>query len=113
MATSKIIFGAGEDSDRMDDSEAPPAATDDYARQGDRLAPNLEWHETMQASKPGNRVVRLGTHTGITRVRRGHLVPRPGTGAPTTRFGRNFKFVSHARFSNMSYHMAVKPAPAT
>src|SRR5919201_5162311 len=50
--------------------------------------PDLEWRETVQGSKPWERVVRVATHKGFTRVRRGHLVPRPGTGEPTTPLGR-------------------------
>jgi Amino acid permease len=50
--------------------------------------PDLEWRETVQGAKPGDRFVRVATHKGFTRVRRGHLVPRPGTGGPTTPLGR-------------------------
>jgi amino acid transporter len=60
--------------------------------------PDLEWRETIQGSKPGDRFVRVATHKGFTRVRRGHLVPRPGTGAPTTRFGRGLQFISRVLF---------------
>ena len=50
--------------------------------------PDLEWRETVQGSKPGDRFVRIATHKGFTRVGRGHLVPRAGTGAPTSPLGR-------------------------
>jgi amino acid transporter len=50
--------------------------------------PDLEWRETIQGSKPGDRFVRVATHKGFTRVGRGHLVPRKGTGEPTSTFGR-------------------------
>jgi len=60
--------------------------------------PDLEWRETIQGSKPGDRFVRVATHKGFTRVRRGHLVPRKGTGAPTTRFGRGLQLVSRVLF---------------
>ena len=50
--------------------------------------PDLEWRETVQGRRPGDRYVRVATHKGFTRVRRGYLVPRPGTGEPTTGFGR-------------------------
>jgi amino acid transporter len=50
--------------------------------------PDLEWRETVQGSKPGDRFVRVATHRGFSRVGRGYLVPRPGTGAPKTGFGR-------------------------
>src|SRR5438034_1964905 len=50
--------------------------------------PDLEWRETVQGSKPGDRFVRVATHKGFTRVGRGHLVPRKGTGEPTSTLGR-------------------------
>jgi amino acid transporter len=53
--------------------------------------PDLEWRETLRGSKPGDRFVRIATHRGFTRVGRGHLVPRAGTGAPTTPFGRGLQ----------------------
>src|SRR6266511_2235442 len=56
--------------------------------------PDLEWRETVQGAKPGDRFVRVATHKGFTRVRRGHLVPRPGTGAPTTPLGRTLQRLS-------------------
>src|SRR5438132_12931685 len=56
--------------------------------------PDLEWRETVQGRRPGDRFVRVATHKGFTRVRRGYLVPRPGTGEPTSGFGR---FVSVAK----------------
>src|SRR5438105_571791 len=56
--------------------------------------PDLEWRETVQGSKPGDRFVRVATHKGFTRVRRGHLVPRAGTGAPTTHLGRALQRLS-------------------
>src|SRR5947209_7433466 len=60
--------------------------------------PDLESRETIQGAKPGDRFVRVATHKGFTRVGRGHLVPRPGTGAPTTHFGRMLQFVSRMLF---------------
>ncbi len=60
--------------------------------------PDLEWRETVQGSKPGDRFVRVATHKGFTRVGRGHLVPRKGTGAPTTRLGRTLQLVSRVLF---------------
>jgi hypothetical protein len=53
--------------------------------------PDLEWRETIQGRRPGDRFARVATHKGFTRVRRGYLVPRPGTGEP--------------------YHMALQSAP--
>ena len=56
--------------------------------------PDLEWRETVKGSKPGDRFVRIATHRGFTRVGRGHLVPRAGTGAPTSPLGRTLQRVS-------------------
>jgi amino acid transporter len=49
---------------------------------------DLEWRETVQGRRPGDRFVRVATHKGFTRPRRNYLVPRPGTGRPETGFGR-------------------------
>jgi amino acid transporter len=57
--------------------------------------PDLEWRETVRGAKPGDRFVRIATHKGFTRVRRGYLVPRPGTGEPTTGLGRTMRRVKH------------------
>jgi amino acid transporter len=57
--------------------------------------PDLEWRETIQGRRPGDRFVRVATHKGFSRVRRGYLVPRPGTGQPTTGFGRAVQRVKH------------------
>jgi amino acid transporter len=57
--------------------------------------PDLEWRETIQGRRPGDRFVRVATHKGFSRVRRGYLVPRPGTGQPTTRLGRALQRVKH------------------
>ena len=46
-------------------------------------------------AKPGDRFVRIATHKGFTRVRRGYLVPRPGTGEPTSGVGRTMQRVKH------------------
>src|SRR6266700_1191324 len=56
--------------------------------------PDLEWRETVQGSKPGDRFVRVATHKGFTRVGRGHLVPRKGTGEPTSLLGRALQRLS-------------------
>ena len=56
--------------------------------------PDLEWRETVQGAKPGDRFVRIATHKGFTRVGRGHLVPRAGTGAPTSALGRALQRLS-------------------
>ncbi len=57
--------------------------------------PDLEWRETVQGRRPGDRYVRVATHKGFTRVRRGYLVPRPGTGEPTTGLGRALNRLKH------------------
>jgi hypothetical protein len=57
--------------------------------------PDLEWRETVQGRRPGDRYVRVATHKGFTRVRRGYLVPRPGTGEPSTGLGRAYNRVKH------------------
>jgi amino acid transporter len=57
--------------------------------------PDLEWRETVQGRRPGDRFVRVATHKGFTRVRRGYLVPRPGTGEPTTGLGRLMQRLKH------------------
>src|SRR5262245_18411662 len=67
-------------------SERPSAAIGSH--------PDLEWRETVQGAKPGDRFVRVATHKGYSRVRRGHLVPRRGPGGPTTPFGRAVQRVS-------------------
>jgi len=58
--------------------------------------PDLEWRETVQGRRPGDRFVRVATHKGFTRVRRNYLVPRPGTGQPTSLVGRALQRVKHA-----------------
>jgi amino acid transporter len=62
--------------------------------------PDLEWRETVQGRRPGDRFVRVATHKGFTRVRRGYLVPRPGTGEPTRGFGRWVARVKHVLLGN-------------
>ncbi len=57
---------------------------------------DLEWRETIQGRRPGDRFVRVATHKGFTRVRRGYLVPRRGTGEPSGRVGRAIQRVKHA-----------------
>src|SRR5215467_6823233 len=60
-----------------------------------RSHPDLEWRETVQGRRPGDRFVRVATHKGFTRIRPGYLVPRRGTGAPTTRVGRALQRAKH------------------
>src|SRR5579872_7532365 len=57
--------------------------------------PDLEWRQTVKGAKPGDRFVRVATHKGFTRVRRGYLVPRPGTGEPTSGFGLAMARLKH------------------
>jgi amino acid transporter len=57
--------------------------------------PDLEWRETVQGRRPGDRFVRVATHKGFTRVRRNYLVPRKGTGEPTSGLGRVLGRVKH------------------
>jgi amino acid transporter len=67
-----------------------------------RLAsrPDLEWRETVRGAKPGDRFVRIATHRGFTRIRRGYLVPRPGTGEPTTGVGLILHRLKHVVLGN-------------
>src|SRR5438445_13894574 len=62
--------------------------------------PDLEWRETVQGRRPGDRFVRVATHKGFTRIRRGYIVPRPGTGEPTSGFGRALKRFKHVLLGN-------------
>lgn len=62
--------------------------------------PDLEWRETVQGRRPGDRYVRIATHKGFTRVRRGYLVPRPGTGQPTSGVGRAVQRLKHVLLGN-------------
>jgi amino acid transporter len=57
--------------------------------------PDLEWRETVQGRRPGDRFVRVATHKGFTRVRRGYIVPRPGTMEPTGGAGRALNRLKH------------------
>src|SRR5947207_4833576 len=60
--------------------------------------PDLEWRETVRGSRPGDRYVRIATHKGFKRVRHGYLVPRPGTGEPTSPVGRALQRLSRVLF---------------
>src|SRR5262249_53364366 len=60
--------------------------------------PDLEWRETIRGSKPGDRYVRIATHKGFTRVGRGHLIPRSGTGASTSGLGRGWQLLNRMLF---------------
>jgi amino acid transporter len=62
--------------------------------------PDLEWRETIQGRRPGDRFVRIATHKGFSRIRPGYLVPRPGTGQPTTTVGRAMQRVKHVVLGN-------------
>jgi len=60
-----------------------------------RSHPDLEWRETVQGRRPGDRFVRVATHKGFSRVRPGYLVPRRGTGEPTSKLGRSVLRAKH------------------
>jgi amino acid transporter len=60
--------------------------------------PDLEWRQTVHGVKPGDRFIRIATHKGFIRVGRGHLVPRPGTGGPSTAVGRGCQLLNRAVF---------------
>ena len=71
--------------------EARPTKRDERSSENIASHPDLEWRETIRGSKPGDRFVRIATHKGFMRVSRGHLVPRHGTGRPTTTIGRSIE----------------------
>ena len=79
----------------MADSESRPPRRRERSGALTVSHPDLEWRETIRGSKPGDRYVRVATHKGFTRIRRGHLVLRPGTGEPTTGFGRLLQRLKH------------------
>ena len=80
----------------MADAKPPADAPRPDGRGGQTVYhPDLEWRETVRGAKPGDRFVRIATHNGFTRVGADYLVPRPGTGEPTTRFGRGMQRVKH------------------
>src|SRR5437879_13346942 len=62
--------------------------------------PDLEWRETIQGRRPGDRFVRVATHKGFTRIRRGYIIPRPGTGEPTRGFGHALNVFKHVLLGN-------------
>lgn len=62
--------------------------------------PDLEWRQTVRGAKPGDRYVRIATHRGFTRVGKNHLVPRPGTGEPTSGLGRWAQRLKHVLLGN-------------
>src|ERR1700738_71404 len=76
--------------------EGPPGAKTRPGNGVNVSHPDLEWRETVQGRRPGDRFVRVATHKGFTRVRRGYLVPRRGTGEPTGRLGRAIQSFKHA-----------------
>src|SRR6266516_3145202 len=60
--------------------------------------PDLEFRETVRGSRPGDRYVRIATHKGFRKIGHGYLVPRPGTGEPTTPVGRALHLLSRLLF---------------
>jgi amino acid transporter len=79
----------------MADSEPGPPLRRERSGAVTVSHPDLEWRETVRGAKPGDRFVRIATHKGFTRVRRGYLVPRPGTGEPSTGVGRVLQRAKH------------------
>jgi amino acid transporter len=72
----------------MAGSEPRPPRRPERTAGGTVSHPDLEWRETVRGRRPGDRFVRVATHKGFSRVRRGYLVPRAGTGEPSTGLGR-------------------------
>ncbi len=68
-------------------SEKPPPERSERSGVVSVSHPDLEWRETIQGRRPGDRFVRVATHKGFSRVRRGYLVPRPGTGEASAGVG--------------------------
>jgi len=62
--------------------------------------PDLEWRQTVRGAKPGDRFVRIATHRGFTRVGKNYLVPRPGTGEPSTHIGRGLWHLKRVLLGN-------------
>lgn len=62
-----------------------------------RLAthPDLEWHEEIKGTKPGDRYVRIGTHHGFKRIHAGYVVPQPGIDEPQSSGGRLMRKAKH------------------
>ena len=48
----------------------------------------LEWRTPVRGSHPGDQFVRVARHRGFRQAAPGILVPRRGTGEPTSGFGR-------------------------
>src|SRR5579859_2012278 len=84
----------------MTDSQARPPRQRERSGGMTVSHPDLEWRETVRGSKPGDRYVRVATHKGFTRIRRGYLVPRAGTGEPTAGFALLLQRVKHAVLGN-------------
>src|SRR5689334_10790008 len=61
---------------------------------------DLEWRETVQGRRPGDRLVRVATHKGFRRVRSGYLVPREGTGEPKGGLGGGIYRVKRVLLGN-------------
>src|SRR5579859_7927654 len=55
---------------------------------------------TVQGRRPVDGYVRVATHKGFTRVRRGYLVPRPGYGEPTGGLGHVLHVFKRAVLGN-------------
>src|ERR1700738_2141953 len=75
-----------------DRSGRPPSVTVSH--------PDLEWRETVQGRRAGDRFVRVATHKSFTRVSHNYLVPRPGAGEPTSGVGLGFHRFKHGVFGD-------------
>src|ERR1700687_1602160 len=80
--------------------ELPPGAKTRPGNGVTNSHPDLEWRETVQGRRPGDRFVRVATHKGFTRVRRGYLVPGAGYGEPTSGVGHALNVFKHFLLGN-------------
>src|ERR1051326_9131932 len=84
----------------MADSDAQPPKRRERSGAQTVFLPGLEWRETIRGSKTGYRYICVDSHKGFTRLRRGSLVPRPGTGEPKTGLGRALQRAKHLVLGN-------------
>src|SRR6266851_9228061 len=80
--------------------DLPPGAKTRQSNGVPNSHPDLEWRETVQGRRPGDRFVRVATHKGFTRVRRGYLVPRAGYGEPPSGVGHALNVFKHFLLGN-------------
>src|ERR1700736_5996928 len=82
-------------------AEEPPPGARTRPSNGTTIShPHPGWRETVQGRRPGDRFVRVATHKGFTRIRRGYIIPRPGTGEPTAGFGHALNVFKHILLGN-------------